>query len=112
VSWQGAVEMDGMLWPVQNARTILAPAGKHTFEASALQAGVTIADFNGDIRTAQVAAGRADISYGSKSRAIAVFDSVVSRVEVDEAPFLEVKAGERLNSVLLPAGEHRVSFYR
>jgi len=112
VSWQGAVEMDGKLWPVQNARTILAPAGKHTFEASALESGVSIADFNGDIRSAQGGSGRADISYASKSRAIAVFGSVVSRVEVDGAPFLDAKAGERLNSVLLPAGEHRVSFYQ
>ncbi len=52
VDWTGAAEMDGKLWPLQNARTILAPTGKHRFEASALQPGVAIADFNGEIRSA------------------------------------------------------------
>ncbi len=112
VNWQGAVEMDGRLWPVQNARTILAPAGKHKFEASALELGVTIADFNGEIRSALGAADRADLAYTSKSRAVAVLGSAVSRVEVDGAKFAEAKAGEKLGSVVLPAGEHRVVFYR
>jgi hypothetical protein len=112
VSWEGAAEMDGKPWPVQNARTILAPSGKHKFEASALQPGVVIADFNGEIRSALGATDHADLAYTSKSRALAVLGSVVSRVEVDGAKFAEAKAGEKLGSVVLPAGEHKVVFYR
>ena len=112
VSWQGAAEMDGKLWPLQNARAILAPTGKHTFEASAIRLGVAIADFNGEIRSAQGASDHADVAYTSKSRALAVLGSPVSRVEVDGASFLEAKSGERLNSVVLPAGDHKVTFYR
>jgi hypothetical protein len=112
INWQGAADMDGKLWPMQNARGILAPAGKHKFEASASQPGVSIADFNGDIRSAQGAADRADVSYTSKSRAVAVLGSAVSRVEVDGATFLETKSGEKIGSVVLPAGEHKVTFYR
>jgi hypothetical protein len=112
VNWQGAVEMDGKLWPVQNARTILAPTGKHKFEASALQSGVAIADFNGEIQSAEGGKDRADLSYTSKSRAVAVLGSRVSRVEVDGVKFLEQKAGNTIGSVVLPAGAHRVVFYR
>jgi len=112
VSWQGAVDMDGKLWPVQDARTILAPAGKHSFEASASQPGVSIADFNGEIRSAQGASNRADISYTSKSRAVAVLGPGVSRIEVDGATYHQVKAGEMIGSVVLPAGEHKATFYR
>jgi hypothetical protein len=112
VTWQGAADMDGKLWPVQNSRAILAPSGKHRFEASAAEPGVSIADFNGEIRSALGAPDHADISYTSKSRAVAVLGSPVSRIEVDGTPFLEAKSGERLNSVVLPAGDHKVTFYR
>lgn len=112
VDWQGSVEMDGKLWPVQNARTILAPTGKHKFEASALQPGVAITDFNGEIRSAAGAADRTDVAYTSKSRAVAVLASGVSRIEVDGVKFAEAKTGEKLNSVVLPAGDHKVIFYR
>ena len=100
--------MDGKLWPLQNARTILAPAGKHTFEASALQPGVAIADFNGEIRSAIGAPDRADVSYVSKSRALAVLSDSVRSVEVDGTKF----AGQTAGSIVLPAGEHRVVFFR
>jgi hypothetical protein len=108
VEWTGAAEMDGTLWPVQNARTILAPSGKHRFEASAFQPGVVIADFNGEIRSAAGAADRAAVEYFSKSRAVAVLGNAVTRVEVDGVRF----AGETAGFVVLPAGEHRAVFYR
>jgi hypothetical protein len=108
VDWQGAVEMDGKLWPVQNARTVLAPSGKHRFEASAVQPGVAITDFNGEIRSAVGTADQADVAYSSKSRAVAVLGTAVSRVDVDGVHF----AGATVGSVVLPAGEHRVVFYR
>jgi hypothetical protein len=112
VDWQGPVDMDGKLWPLQNTRALLAPAGKHRFAASSSQPGVSIADFNGDIRSAVSASDHADLFYKSKSRAIALLGSPVSRVEVDGAPFLEANFGERLSSVVLPAGEHKATFYR
>ena len=108
VKWTGAASMDGRLWPLQNASTLLAPSGKHKFEASAFQPGVAIADFNGEIRSALGAPDRADVSYVSKSRAVAVLANGVSRVEVDGVKF----AGQTSGSVVLPAGEHRVVFFR
>jgi hypothetical protein len=108
VNWQGSAEMDGKLWPLQNAKTLLAPAGKHTFEASALQPGVEITDFNGDIRSALGTPDRADINYTSKSRAVAVLASTVARIDVDGVKF----AGETTGSVVLPSGQHTVVFFR
>jgi hypothetical protein len=112
VIWQGGADMDGKPWPLLNARSLLAPAGIHKFEASASQPGVSISDFNGDIRSALGAADHTDLSYSSKSRALAVLGSDVSRIEVDGAIFLEAKYGDKLSSVVLPAGEHKVTFYR
>jgi len=112
VVWQGPVEMDGKLWPVRNDRTVLAPTGQHKFEPSAAQPGVSVSDFNGEIRSALGAFDHTDILYNSKSRAIAVLGSPVSRIYVDGSDFLTANFGERIGSVVLPAGEHKVSFYR
>ncbi len=112
IAWQGAAQMDGKLWPLQDSRALLAPAGKHTFEASAVKPAVSIADFNGEIRSAVAQNDRADLAYTSRSRALAVFGSSVSSVELDGAPFWKLKAGETLSSIVLPAGQHLVSFYR
>ncbi|MGH9693277.1 MAG: hypothetical protein ACRD5Z_03965, partial [Bryobacteraceae bacterium] len=51
VTWQGPVSLDGKPWPIGNDKSVLAPAGKHTLEASTARPAVSIADFNGEIRT-------------------------------------------------------------
>ncbi|HEY1949268.1 MAG TPA: hypothetical protein VGG97_19825 [Bryobacteraceae bacterium] len=112
IAWQGAARMDGKLWPVSSGKEILAPAGEHTFSANALQPAVTISDFNGDVRSAVSEADRSDLSYTSRSRAVAVVGSGVSSVEVDGTPFWKGKAGESVRSFVLPAGQHLVTFYR
>ena len=110
VDWQGSAEIDGKPWPIQNARSVLVPAGKHRLSTGFSQVPVTISDFNGDVRTAQVEPGRVDIAYSSRSRAIVVLGSDVSGVEVDEAIY--PIAGAANTSFLLPAGQHIVTFRR
>jgi hypothetical protein len=112
IAWQGAARMDGNLWPVSSGKEILAPAGEHTFSANALQPTVTISDFNGEVRSAAAEIDRSDLSYTSRSRAVAVVGSEVSSVEVDGTPFWKGKAGESVRSFVLPAGQHLVTFYR
>ena len=46
--------------PIANDKSVLAPAGKHTLEASSARPAVSISDFNGEIRTADPANDRAD----------------------------------------------------
>jgi hypothetical protein len=110
ISWTGPVSLDGKPWPIANANSILSPAGKHTLEAGAARPAVSISDFNGEIRTAAAARDRADLSYTSRSRAVAVLGSAVSSIELDGAPFAKKEAADA--SILLPAGQHVVTFYQ
>jgi hypothetical protein len=112
IAWLGAARMDGKLWPMSSGQEILAPTGEHTFSANALQPTITISDFNGEVRSAVAEADRSDLSYTSRSRAVAVVGSEVSSVEVDGTPFWRSKAGESVRSFVLPAGQHLVTFYR
>jgi len=110
VAWTGPATLDGKPWPIANDKSILTPAGNHTLEASATRAAVSISDFNGEIRTAAAASDRADLSYTSRSRAVAVLGSAVSSIELDGLPFSKQQAAD--TSILLPSGQHVVTFYR
>ena len=110
IAWQGAADVDGRLWPIQDATAVMVPAGKHTLSPGVEKSPVTLLDFNADVQSASVGKDRVELSYTSASRAIAVLGSAVSRVEVDGVPLptsapLDVKC-----SVLLPAGQHLVGF--
>jgi hypothetical protein len=110
VAWTGPVALDGKPWPIANDKSVLAPAGKHTLETSGARPAVSISDFNGEIRTAVAATDSADLSYTSRSRAVAVLGSAVSSIELDGEPFS--KKEQANSSILLPAGQHLVTFYR
>ncbi len=112
VAWQGPVEVDGKLWPVQNAEFVLAPAGKHRLSAGVKQPALTIADFNGEIRSALSSEVRVDLAYTSRSRAIAKLSSPVSSIDVDGVPFWKASATNLEGAVVLPAGQHLVTFNR
>jgi hypothetical protein len=110
VDWQGLVELDGKVWPIQDSQSVLMPPGKHRLRPGIAPAAVTIADFNGDVRSALTNTSSIDLSYTSRSRAIVVLGSPVSSVEIDGAPYW--KALKDQLSVLLPAGQHIATFYR
>lgn len=112
IAWQGPVEMDGKPWPVQNAEFVLAPSGKHHLSPAMQTPPVIIGDFNGEILSALSDKTRVDISYSSVSRAVATLGSAASSVEVDGAPFLKFDANAKTESILLPAGQHVVTFIR
>ncbi len=112
VAWQGPVELDGKIWPIQNNASVLAPAGKHTLAPAAERAAVTLTDFNGDIQSADSSQSRVDVSYTSRSRAVAMLGTPVSSIEVDGAPFWRATGARRDGSVLLPSGQHVVTFNR
>jgi hypothetical protein len=112
VVWHGPAEMDGKLWPVQNTDSVLAPAGKHRLRAARSGSAITISDFNGDIHSAASLANSVELSYSSRSRAVATLGSPVSSVEVDGAPFWKPVPGENTSEILLPAGQHLVTFNR
>ena len=110
VAWSGPVEIDGKLWPVQNAGFVLAPAGKHVLSAATAQPPLTISDFNGDVRSALVSASKVEVAYESPSRAVAMLATPVAKIEIDGVSLPRPdSAGD---SVLLPAGQHIVTFIR
>lgn len=111
VAWHGPAEMDGKLWPVESNQFVLAPTGKHTLTSSAIRPSVIISDFNGDIRSATVSGTEVQLSYDSRSRAVAMLGSPVSSIKIDGSPFWKATNSADRISVLLPAGQHVATFY-
>lgn len=112
IPWQGAADVDGRLWPIQDSTSVMVPAGKHTLSPGVEKSPVTLLDFNADVQSASIGKDRAELSYTSASRAIAILGSAVSRVEVDGVPLPASAPLEAKCSVLLPAGQHLVSFIK
>ncbi len=106
IAWEGPVEIDGKTWPVQDGKFVLAPAGKHRLAAAVTPSPVTIHDFSGEIHSAITSARRVDLSYDSRTRAIAVLGSKISSVEVDGESYSIAPSPV----IMLPAGQHVVSF--
>ena len=108
IAWRGPLTIDGKLWPIQNEAFVLAPGGKHQLLAAVERPTMTIRDFNGEIQSAISSEGRVDLSYRSRTRAIALLDEPAAQVEVDGEKYRNPMQG----AVLLPSGQHLVSFLR
>ena len=106
VSWSGPVEIDGKPWPVQASGYVLAPAGKHMLTTGVSKPPFSVTDFNGDLHSATYDASHVELAYQSRGRAVALLDKPVSKIEVDNVPL-----SNSGNCVLLPAGQHIVTFY-
>ena len=112
IDWQGLVEIDGKQWPIQNDKTVLVPSGKHYLRAGIATPAVTLADFNGQIRSATTTAHGLDLSYTSATRAIVLLGSPVSSIELDGSAYWTAVKGDTETSILLPAGQHLLTFTR
>ncbi len=112
VAWRGPVEVDGKAWPVQCDQFVLAPSGKHTLTPGIEKPAVVISDFNGEILSALSEKNRVEISYLSRSRAVAILASPASLVEVDGLTFRKPVSGEITGAMMFPAGQHVITFQR
>lgn len=110
VAWRGPVEINGRLWPMQAEDSVLVPAGRHKLTAATGKPAFTISDFNGNVETAQIHGNRVDVSYRSRTRAIATTEATLTAVEVDGSAFWKTQPGEKHQSFMLPAGQHVVTF--
>ncbi|HEX4165853.1 MAG TPA: hypothetical protein VHZ55_10310 [Bryobacteraceae bacterium] len=110
IPWQGPVEVDGRVWPIQDQDSVLAPEGKHRLSAAVERPSITLRDFNGAVSSATFNTRQVDVAYQSKTRAIAVLSTPSEgvSVEVDGEKF--PRGGG--DFILLPAGQHVVSFFR
>ncbi len=111
VAWHGPAELDGKLWPVQNSDFLLAPAGRHQLRPGVARSPLVLTDFNGEIRSAMTNNKQVDVAYTSRSRAVAILESPVLSIEVDGAPLQRQDPGDK-HCVMLPAGQHVVTFIR
>jgi len=108
VPWRGPALVDGQPWPVQDAETVWLPAGAHSIEAAAADAGPRLLRLNGELKAARgVDAHSIEFTYQSTARAIAVLDRTPRTVEIDSSPATAERAGA--NTLLLPRGQHIVT---
>jgi hypothetical protein len=112
VTWHGPVALDGKTWPVQNTQAVIMPLGKHHLSVTEKAAAVSLSDFNGELATALVSETKTDLSYKSRSRAVATLATKVSLIEVDGEQFWKAGTETSPTSFMLPAGQHIVTFYR
>jgi len=112
VTWHGPVTLDGRTWPIQNDRAVIMPLGKHRLAPAPQAPAISLTDFNGELRSASVSTTETNVSYSSRSRAVATLTSKISMIEVDGIPFWKAGGEPAPSSFLLPAGQHLVTFSR
>jgi hypothetical protein len=110
VTWSGPVELNGRPWPMQDATTVLVPAGRFRLTTGVANLPLHITDFNGQVLRALSVGRSVEVSYQSGTRAIAVVDVPLASVEVDGAVFWKGATGGNPGFFLLPAGQHVVRF--
>ena len=106
VRWKGGAKVNGRIWPVSDGETIWLPAGSFVLEPAEIPASA-ITHFNGSLRTAVSSGKTIELSYQSGSRALAVLNGNVKRLEVDGQEVAATMAAEKV--LALPRGQHLVS---
>ena len=106
VVWPGDAKVNGRPWPLTDGRIVWLPKGSYVIEP-ATSSAARVRDFNGDLRTAAATSRGVELSYQSGSRALAVLNGKVKRLEIDgreEAPLMLAD-----QVLALPRGQHLVS---
>jgi hypothetical protein len=106
VQWNGAVEVNGRVWPVTDGKVVWVPAGVHAISPGEFMPEIRIERLNADLRTAAAGAGGTEFSYRSSSRAFAVLNRRPGRIEIDGEPAVPEWTGD--TTLELPRGEHIV----
>ena len=109
IAWSGPAELDGRLWPLQSDDAVLVPGGKHKLSVGFERCDLTISDFNGNIQSANATRSHIDLSYESRSRAVARIRGTLASAEIDGAALPVPPASEGIVALLLPAGQHVLS---
>jgi hypothetical protein len=107
LNWSApGARVDGNPWPALSATALTLPAGSHIVEPAAKLDVISLIDLNAKLISASVEGDHVTFEYSSDSRAIARFDRKPSRLEVDGMPYSAID-----DTVLLPRGDHRVTYY-
>jgi len=102
IPWKGPALVDGAAWPVHDDETVWLAAGAHTIEPGKATSAPRLLYLNADLKAARAVGPAAiEFSYQSQSRAIARFDRMPRKLQID---------GEEVPVVtLLPRGQHVVT---
>jgi len=112
VKWRGPAELDGKPWPLKDENGVLIPTGKHRLSVGIGDPPVTIGEFNGKLGTVAVEGTTVEISYVNSARVLVLPSSPVASIDVDGSPYWPPANGGRSVPIVLPAGEHFVSFHK
>ena len=108
VHWKGPALVDGQMWPAADDETVWLPGGAHSVEHASSQSGPRLLHLNGELRSARVVDVKTlEFSYRSTSRAIALLDRRLQKIQIDGTEASVSMAGNA--TVLLPRGQHLVS---
>ncbi len=109
IPWNGPALVDGRLWPAASGTTLWLPPGLHTIERATTSPPMTLLDFNGDMKSANVIPGGLEFAYRSSARAMVMPEPLPRRVEIDG---LEARLPVEGPVLLLPRGQHLVTMTR
>lgn len=112
LKWRGPAELDGKPWPLKDENSVLIPRGKHRLSVGIRDPPVTIGEFNGKIGTVAIDGNTVEISYVDSARVLALPSCPVASIDVDGSPYWPPAKGGRSEPIVLPAGEHFVSFHK
>jgi hypothetical protein len=106
VRWSGGAKVNGQVWPVSDGKVVWLPAGSFVVEPAELPSQ-RVLDFNGELRTAQSTATGIELSYHTSSRALAVLNGRVRKLEIDGVPTKPDLIEEHI--LALPRGQHLIT---
>ena len=108
VRWSGPVLVDGRPWPIASDTVVWLPPGSHSVQSSAVKPVLRLLELNAELRSAAAVPGGMEFAYQSSARALAYFESLPGRVQIDGAEAHPVTLG---NVMMLPRGQHFVTAY-
>jgi hypothetical protein len=105
VPWTGAAMVDGKPWPVVSDSTVWLARGAHSIQPSTVKVALRLIDLNAELRDALVTPSGLVFTYQSNARALATFDQLPSKIEIDGMAATPQVSG---NTMMLPSGQHTV----
>jgi len=104
--WSGPVLVDGQPWPVASDTVVWLAPGSHAIQPASVKPVLRVIDLNAELHSAAAVAGGMEFAYRSSARALANFETLPARFQIDGVDAHPVTVG---NVVMLPRGQHVVT---
>jgi hypothetical protein len=107
--WTGPALVDGRPWPVASDNVVWLAPGAHSIQSASVKPVLRLLDLNAELHSASAIAGGIEFAYRSSARALANFESLPAKIQIDGADAHPVTLG---NVMMLPRGQHVVTATR